>query len=362
MKILNILASGNTGGIEVLCKNILFSSKEDNRVCFLFSHGKVYDDMMKKKPEKIISYSTFNKNIFRIVNEITKYCKNEKIDIIVMHPDGLLCNIVYVLLKKKNPKVKFVRYIHSCFDKYGFRNSDNLLKNKLIKIYMQKAINVSDSIIFVSDAAKMSFIKNFKIEDSKIKRIYNGADDIFYEKPLNLQRNSDKIRLIFIGRLSIVKGVDILLHAFSKLDQNKYELTIVGDGVEKQNLETIVKKLNITNVKFVGRQESVIEWLDNADIFVYPSICEESFGISVVEAMSRGCIPITFKKGGLPEIIINGKNGFLVDNINSDDLSKTIDTILITKELIDNAIDTSKRFSLKNTINELEEYYKKLLN
>ena len=81
-------------------------------------------------------------------------------------------------------------------------------------------------------------------------------------------------------------------------------LTIVGDGVERNNLENQVKYLNIeSNVIFTGFQTNTIDYLDKSDIFVYPSIWDEAFGISVVEAMARGCIPLVANKGGLPEVV-----------------------------------------------------------
>lgn len=72
----------------------------------------------------------------------------------------------------------------------------------------------------------------------------------------------------------------------------------------------------------------MIEILDYNDIFVYPSTWEEGFGISVVEAMSRGCIPITFKKGGLLEIIKNEEDGFFADNVSDIELMNKINYVI----------------------------------
>ena len=108
----------------------------------------------------------------------------------------------------------------------------------------------------------------------------------------------------------------------------------------------------------------VIKWLDISKMFVYPSICDESFGISVVEAMARGSIPITFKKGGLPEIIKSGYNGFIVDDVSSKSLCKKMFELATSedyKKLTKNALDTSKKFTIENTIASLEKNYKELL-
>ena len=105
--------------------------------------------------------------------------------------------------------------------------------------------------------------------------------------------------------------------------------------------------------------------MDKSNIFVYPSIWEEGFGISVIEAMSRGCIPITFHKGGLVEIIENGKNGYLVDEVDYKKLSDAILKVINLnneerEKMIKKAINTSKKFTIEKTIQTLGQAYKNL--
>ena len=360
MKVLHLLASGGTGGIEVLCKNIAVNSSIDNRWVVLFHEGEIYNELKEKG---INIFSVSNLSFYKKIKELSRYCNNEHIDIIVVHHGGISCNIVYCMLKKKNPKIKYIRYLHGCFDEYAFGNGKNKLKNILVKFIMQRAINASDCLIFISNAVKKTFENNFNIQRTKNVIIYNGISDNFLNEPIKRKENDDIINLIYIGRLVNVKGVDILIDAFSKLknNDNNYFLTIVGDGIEKQNLEKKVKELQIENfVKFVGRQKDVINWLDESDIFIYPSIWEEGFGISVVEAMSRSCIPITFNKGGLSEIIENSYNGVLVEDTNSFALANAIENLKITNELKNNAIRTAQKFSIKNVIENLENTYKNI--
>ncbi len=365
MKVLHLLASGGTGGIEVLCKNIIEKADWDNRICFLFEEGEIYEELKKRN---VFSLKEENRNIKSIVNKLVNYCQREKVDIVTVHHGGIRCNLIYMMLKKRLPKIKYVRYLHSCFDKYSFGNDGNILKKILVKKIMQRAFNISDLLIFISKAVKTSFDNNFKIKDKNNVIIYNGIDEKFYEMPL-LKRDKNGINnIIFVGRLSYVKGVDLLIDAFNQVQKtnSNVRLTIVGDGEEKQNLTKRTKQLGLQDkIYFAGRQANVIEWLDKADIFVYPSIWEEGFGISVVEAMARGCIPITFNKGGLPEIIKDGRNGFLVDTVNTDKLSgKIIELILKSndeiKKVRDNAIETSTKFSINSTIVSLKNVYTKL--
>ena len=367
MKILNLLAAGQTGGIEVLCQNIVVKSKEDNRICCLFGEGEIFDNL-KEKGIKIFSTKSLNKNIFKIVKTIEKYCKDEKIDIIIVHHGGMTCNIIYLLLKRKLKNIKFVRYLHGCFDKYSFGNNGNFIKRFLVRKIMKKALYKSDLIIYISEAVKRSFETSLKLKNTNNIVIYNGIPNEFLNIPLQKPINNE-IKIAYVGRLAKLKGVDLLIDAFYNLRKKgmNVKLNIIGDGEEGKNLKERVKELQLENsIIFMGRKKDVIPILDETDIFVYPSICEEGFGISVIEAMARGSIPITFKRGGIPEIITNKKNGILVENINSQELSNAIENVINMKPneknaIIENAIKRAKDFSIDNTINELEESLKKLI-
>lgn len=369
MKVLHLLATGGTGGIEVLCKDIFLRSNFDNRICCLFDEGEIFKSLSEEN-EKIFSLKKYNKNINKIVKYLVKYCINEKIEIITVHHGGLSCNLIYIMLKKRLPNLKYVRYLHACFDQYAFGNDKGIFNRILIRTMMQKAFNCSDLLIFISKAVEKSFDAKFNIKNKSKSIIYNGIDEKFFSQKKSIRNEKKEINIAFVGRLSYVKGVDLLIRAFSdvrKENKNAY-LVIVGDGEEKEKLINLSTELNLSNrIRFVERQSNVIEWLDLADIFVYPSIWEEGFGISVVEAMARGCIPITFKRGGLPEIIDNNQNGILVDDVNVKNLVKAIKQIIMLDEYKKNKIiyyaqSTAKRFTIENTIRSLESEYVKLLN
>ena len=369
MKILHLLASGAFGGIETLFRAYMHKSKEENSAFFLFEEGEIYEDL---KNEGYEIKSIKNEGILQKVNIINKFCKKYKIDIIIMHHGGLACNIIYILLKKLNPTLKFVRYIHACYDDFAFGKTKNKIKNKIIDSVMKKTLKISDLTIFISKAAKNSFALKFKNIGKKNVIIYNGIDERFFRnnisKKISKEKNNTKI--IYVGRLDKTKGVDILIEAFSKINNSvNLTLDIVGDGKERNNLENLCKEKCIENgVNFYGKQNNVEKYLDNADIFVYPSICEEGFGISVVEAMARGLIVITFNKGGLPEIIKDNYNGFIANNTEIEDLAYTISKVIKKLNIeekqiiIENAIKTAEKFSINNTVEnirvELNKLYK----
>ena len=190
MKVLHLLATGGTGGIEVLCKDIFLRSNFDNRICCLFDEGEIFKSLSEEN-EKIFSLKKYNKNINKIVKYLVKYCINEKIEIITVHHGGLSCNLIYIMLKKRLPNLKYVRYLHACFDQYAFGNDKGIFNRILIRTMMQKAFNCSDLLIFISKAVEKSFDAKFNIKNKSKSIIYNGIDEKFFSQKKSI-RNEKK--------------------------------------------------------------------------------------------------------------------------------------------------------------------------
>jgi len=359
MKILNVLCSGSAGGIESLCRSISISKcNYENHWMFIYQGGIIADSMKKQKNSKVIVLNE-KRNIIKIISNIKKYCKENKIDIVTFHHSGLHNDILYILSRIVLPKLKFVRQQHICY------STNNSLKDKLFDIVMNIEFKLSDLIIFVSEASQKSYEAKFNLKRNKKAVVYNGIGKEFY---INNNKYNEKENIItYVGRLEKEKGVILLLEAFEKFNKknNKYKLRYIGDGSARQDLEKLIKENKLEDkVELLGKKLNVTEWLDKSKIFVYPSICEEAFGISVIEAMARGCIPVTFKKGGLPEIIDNGHNGYIVEEVNIESLCNKL--LELTKKsnyqtITKNAIETSKKFTIENTISKLEKNYLELI-
>lgn len=137
--------------------------------------------------------------------------------------------------------------------------------------------------------------------------------------------------ILFVGRLADVKGVPLLLEAFSRLRANhpKAALTIVGDGELRDELQANARAKNLTNVRFTGAigQSEVAEELARSAIFVLPSYAE---GVPVVlmEAMAAGRPVVTSRITGIPELVEDGASGFLTEPGDIDALTQAIETLL----------------------------------
>lgn len=286
--------------------------------------------------------------------------------IVVHHGDPYLKFYFYLLTKKVNKK--FVTVVHSCYeDRYFYPN--NTVKRILAKLIYQKSMLNSNKIIFVSKAGKLSYEKKFKIPSNLSCVVYNGVGiDKIEAGKSTILCIPNVYEITYIGRLEEIKGVDLLINAIAKIN-NKYSVhcSIIGDGSIREDLHKKVKHLNLSSViTFYGKQDNVIPFLEKTDIFVYPSICQEVFGISVVEAMAFGKICISNQVGGLPEIIINGKNGFLTEELSVEGLERAIEHAILSfqnntcYQISKEARVTAQKFSILNTIENLNNIYMSL--
>lgn len=349
--------------MEILVKNIVLKSNNDVEVGFLYKKGPIYEELKEKKA-KITVFDNSN-NVITMAKNIIKYCEKQNIDIINVHDGGLKSLLIYYIILKTS-KIKMVRTVHSDEIEVVDFSIRNKIKKKITYIFMKSTMKLSDKVICVSKAVEKSLRDTLGLKNTVV--IYNGIE----KENIVIKREAKfNNRVVFCGRLSKEKGVDILIKSLNILIKKKnkdLELIIVGDGEERKKLEEKSNKYQLMeNIKFKGFQNNVWDFLDNSSIFVYPVMCNEAFGISIVEAMARGCIPIAFKKGGIPEIISNGENGFLVDKLNENKLAKVILRIYELDEqeknkIINNAIETASRFTIDNTVNKLEEEYKNVYN
>ena len=130
MKVLNVLCSGSAGGIESLCRSILINEcNYENHWMFIYQGGIVADSMKEQKKDEIIVLNE-KRNIIKIILNIKKYCKKNRIDIVTFHHSGLHNDMLYIISRIVLPKVKFVRYQHICY------STNKSLKDKLYDIIL----------------------------------------------------------------------------------------------------------------------------------------------------------------------------------------------------------------------------------
>ncbi len=195
---------------------------------------------------------------------------------------------------------------------------------------IKKIIDNSYYCAAVSKPFQLELLKKIGVAENKISIVYNPVSLEFISPVINRDPNTP---FIFISTcyLRHGKNVDSMLRAFAVLRSEKYdvELILVGDGEERQKLESLVAELDLQNaVQFLGKKsrEQVKEYLQSADAFVAASEYE-TFGLTLVESLARG-LPAVTTRVGIAEYIINNRNGVLANSTASDDIAEAMRVIL----------------------------------
>ena len=215
--------------------------------------------------------------------------------------------------------------------------------------------NVENTIIekvnkfgFVANFPRMEFCGQYQIGIEKTFYVYNGIE----ANQCPVRTKCDKVKLICVGTLCSRKNQMGILNAVGMLDaeyQNQIEIVLVGDGDERNNLEVKAKSL-ISPVSFTGRTNEVMKYLLTANIFCLFSK-DEGLPISIIEAM-RAALPIIGSKvAGIPEQIIEGETGFVVD-LDERKLAKTLQFVVDNKSKLQEMGYASYQLFIKNFTSE----------
>jgi len=171
--------------------------------------------------------------------------------------------------------------------------------------------------------------------------------------------------VVFAGRLVQEKGVDVLLHAFSKVVRSipEAKLLIAGDGPERKYLENLISNLEINSgVTLLGHlpRSEMEARFDIAWVQAVPSRWAEPFGLVAAEAMMRGTAVVASSVGGLTEIVRNGQTGFLVPPEDGDTLAEALLNLFQNRELTEEMGRTGREIALRKFSEEVS--LKKFIN
>lgn len=174
--------------------------------------------------------------------------------------------------------------------------------------------------------------------------------------------------LLFVGRLEPRKGVPVLLEAFRNLKQEVRDarLIIAGEGRMKQEWMALADAMGLTDVLFEGYvpREELPAYYHRADVFCSPSIENESFGITLLEAMAAGCPVIATRDNGSSTLGEHGGAGLIVEPGDAAGLSDAIEMLLSDRNLrgrmSDAARERARQFEWSVVAASILEYYAEL--
>jgi N-acetyl-alpha-D-glucosaminyl L-malate synthase BshA len=232
------------------------------------------------------------------------------------------------------------------------------------------SINNSDGVTAVSRYLRDTTLNHFNIAVD-IEVIYNFINfDRFNRVNKDHFRKAiapegEKI-LVHVSNFRKVKRVEDVIRIFHQVHKEiPSKLLLVGDGPERQGLEDLCRKLEIGGeTRFLGKQDAIEEILAIADLFLIPS-GNESFGLAALEAMACEVPVISSNVGGLPEVNIEGKTGFLSDIGNVDEMAANSIKLLSNEKMLKkfraNAFQRAKQFDIQKILPQYEKYYESIL-
>ncbi|MFW6141316.1 MAG: glycosyltransferase family 4 protein [Candidatus Saliniplasma sp.] len=316
--------------------NARYLSDRGHSVFLLSHHGKkIHDDKFQHLPlgsdidttkESIGSFIVRN---FTFFTDALKKIKKIK-------PDLILCVGAGQLLSTFLSGVFFSR-LFGVPIVCEWRGSDLLLKNSICRRTAKKLIlkNSAMNIIRSEDMIK----KAFELEPGSEIEILpsKGIDTDKFEPKSSPSSSSDKVKVLYVGRLHELKGLNYLIKAFSDV-KGKYsdvELLIIGSGDLKDELKELVHKERLDeHVRFIGEVEhsELIDYYQNSDIFVLPSVSEGLSNV-ILEAMACGLPVIATGVGGNTELVKHEKGGLIVDAKDIPGLQRSLEKLLNDPEL-----------------------------
>ena len=340
MKILiihNKYQSNNIGGEDIVYKNELKSLQDELGQDCVFSYEVSNDDINKIK---LIWSIWFSKEHY---NKVRQIVKENSIDLVHIHNFfPLLTPSIFKASKISGAKV--IHTLHNyrfwCISGIFFRDNYGVCelctKNKFsIKGILNKCYRES---FFQSIVAQFAFWYYH------VTKIFDNIDYFFVltnfqkkkveslginENRIILKPNSvnilpgfrkDKSGYIYVGRLEESKGIYALLNIWQKLGE-KYVLTIIGHGKSHKKLK---KEYISPNIIFKGKcsREDTLRYISQSKYLIQPSLWYETFGLTIIEAMSFGVPVIGLDIGTRGDFIQDGVNGFLS---NEENLSEVIE-------------------------------------
>lgn len=379
MKVLlihNKYKSKSIGGEDVVFDRELLSLKKKLGFDNVFEYSVCNDDI---KISKLIFSIWFSREHYR---NVYKLVVKNNIDIVHVHNFyPLLTTSIFKAAKKSGAKT--IQTLHNfrwwCISGIFYRDKGGvceLCSGKKLpfwgiiyrcyrKSFLQ-SILTSLSLFFYKATRQDKYIDKFFVLSNfqKKKVIDLGVSPekvILKSNFVNIEsnKNSNKKDFIYVGKLDESKGVLELLKIWSKLGGN-YKLKLIGTG----DLDGDIDSYKSENIIFLGRlnNKKTLEEISKSKYLIAPSLMYETFGLTIIEAMSLGVPVIGLNIGTRPGFIKDGDNGFIGDLESLKGMIERAYNFNNYSKLSNNAIDFSKNFSEDKIIADQISIYQDIIN
>tara|TARA_B110000495_G_C23043596_1_gene628320 strand:- start:11332 stop:12477 length:1146 start_codon:yes stop_codon:yes gene_type:complete len=374
LNILQLTISFENGGRKEAIRNLAAGMQKSGHKVFLgcvFHLGAdekdlaVFEDTVVFERNKLFDLAA--------AKQLAQYCSLHKIDLIHTHDAGSLffSSLAKFSCHKTPPQIMtFHRSLN--FETANFKNK---LRNML-------SLLVTEGVITVSNARGRDFIASNLIKPKRLQLINLSADINRFTYNLAARK---RIRETFsikptdivcgaMGHFGLEKGIDVVIKAFADLQQRldkqskTVHLMILGKGNEKDTLrlQKLISDLKVERVIFAGFNPDPESYFSAFDIFLH-SPREENGATVLFEAMATGLPIVGSLIGGVPEAIIEGETGLLVDSDSPKKMADAATKIIVNNELrglmgLEGFKRCYQNFTREHYVNRHLDFYYQILN
>ena len=250
--------------------------------------------------------------------------------------------------------------------KYKKNNYKLYVKFQILRWLEKVTAKKSFKVIVNSNFLRDALVKEYKIPKNKIFKLYKGIplSDYTYRERLEMKK---PVEVLFVKADFIRGGLLEVIEAISLIKEIEFRLIIIGPQLKfKPFILDSLKEKKIDNYVFLGPQspKTVKQYLNSTDIFCVPSK-KEALGVANMEALASGLPVISTNIGGIPEVLNNGKCGWIIRPNDPLVLSEAIKECIFNNELrIKKSIEGHKfiqKFDSRHLINNFSKLLDKCL-
>ncbi|MFW5795331.1 MAG: glycosyltransferase family 4 protein [Bacillota bacterium] len=305
---------------------------------------------------KIYRYYTYASPKVNLFNRLLNYFsfmisslffifKRKKYDLIITSSPPLFTSLSAwpIAAVKKIPLVFDVRDIWPDVAEEIGQISNNGLQYKILDKMANFLYKKSDMITTVTNMKKEKLVSK-GIANNKIKYISNGFDKSFLDNEIDQSivkefQLNEKFTLVYAGNVGLAQGIDVIINAAQKLkNYSNIQFLIIGDGLEKNELEEQAKELGLNNLKFLGLypHKKILTFLEYSDASIIPlknENLQDSVPSKLFESLGAGCPVILSAAGESAKIVNDSNGGLVVEPGNSEALKDAILKLFQNDEL-----------------------------
>lgn len=372
MKVLICIPCLLTGGTEIqtlsIVRALVQGGHQVTTVCY-FEFSELMINNYRKNGSEVVCLQKDGLRIggksvipflYKGLSSVVKQFRPDVVHVQYMAP-GAIPIFILRLLGVKN----IITTAHTAADIYPNLSLVHFIQKRMVRAFMCITLKAENSFFGTSQL----YGENTILKRRNHFTIYNTLPQYIKIRNNEKMFDNDILTVGVVSRLEKIKGMDMVIPAFAEVVKQGYKvkLLVVGDGSLKKEMEKQSVEFGVSNyIEWKGRteQSKLQECYDKIDILLMPSR-SEGFGLTAIEGMARGCVPIVSDTGGLPEVVQDNVSGLLHKTENIKDLADKIVSLCENRKVLDflskNAVERAKVFDFDKFRILINDLYSKLI-